>query len=131
MYTVQHAHAAVAKINNFFNVSLKRVELLKRIIQIRSGPNHKQKRARLITLCVTRFTERHLSVKLLRELLPFVVLAVEQLMTWQSLETKKKALKGEGWGPWGQIMENEFEYLTDRGGYGDHLAEKFLEKYCS
>ena len=93
--SVQHAHAAVAKINNFFNVSPKRVELLKRIIQIRSGPNHKQKRARLITLCVTRFTERHLSVKLLRELLPFVVLAVEQLMTWQSLETKKEALNIE------------------------------------
>ena len=37
-------------------------------------------------MCVTRFTERH------RELLPFVVLAVEQLMTWQSLETKNEAL---------------------------------------
>ena len=46
-------------------------------------------------MCVTRFTERHLSVKVLRELLPFVVLAVEQLMTWQSLETKKEALKIE------------------------------------
>ena len=92
---VQHAHAAVTKINNFFNVSPKRVELLKRIIQIISGPNDKQKRARLITLCVTRFTERHLSVKVLRELLPFVVLAVEQLMTWQSLETKIEALNIE------------------------------------
>ena len=70
-----------------FDVSPKRVELLKSIIQIKSGPNDKQKRARLITLCVTRFTERHLSVKVLRELLPFVVPAVEQLMTWQSLET--------------------------------------------
>ena len=46
-------------------------------------------------MCVTRFTERHLSVKVLRELLPFVVLAVEQLMTWQSLETKKEALNIE------------------------------------
>ena len=70
-------------------VRYKRVELLKRIIQ---GPNDKQKRARLITLCVTRFTERHLSVKVLRELLPFAVLAVKQLMTWRSLETKKGAL---------------------------------------
>ena len=93
--SVQHAHAAVAEENNFFNVSPKRVELLKRIIQIRSGPNDKQKRARLITLCGTQFTERHLSVKLLRELLPFEVLAVEQLMTWQSLETKKEALNIE------------------------------------
>ena len=46
-------------------------------------------------MCVTQFTERHLSVKVLRELLPFVVLAVEQLMTWQSLETKKEALNIE------------------------------------
>ena len=28
-------------------------------------------------------------------------------------------------------MENEFEYLVDRGGHGGHLAEKFLKKYCS
>ena len=40
-------------------------------------------------------------------------------------------LRGKGGVPGGQIMENEFEYLTDRGGYGDHLAEKFLKKYCS
>ena len=28
-------------------------------------------------------------------------------------------------------MENEFEYLSDRGGHGGHSAEKFLRKYCS
>ena len=40
--------------------------------------------------------------------------------------------KGAGGGvPWGQIMENEFEYLVYRGGHGGHLAEKFLKKYCS
>ena len=33
--------------------------------------------------------------------------------------------------PWGQIVENEFEYLVDRGGHGGHLAERFLKKYCS
>ena len=43
----------------------------------------------------------------------------------------KNRLRGKGGVPGGQIMENEFEYLTDRGGYGDHLAEKFLKKYCS
>ena len=41
-------------------------------------------------------------------------------------------LKGAGGGlPWGQIMENEFEYLVDRGGHGGYLAEKVLKKYCS
>ena len=34
-------------------------------------------------------------------------------------------LKGEGGVPWVQIMENEFEYLADRGDHGGHLAEKF------
>ena len=53
------------------------------------------KREQGLSPCVTRFTERYLSVKVLRELLPFVVLAVEQLMTWQSLETKKEALNIE------------------------------------
>ena len=28
-------------------------------------------------------------------------------------------------------MENEFEYLSDRGGHGGPLAEKFLKKCCS
>ena len=40
-------------------------------------------------------------------------------------------IKGAGGVPWGQIMENEFEYLVDRGGHGGHLAEKVLKKYCS
>ena len=41
-------------------------------------------------------------------------------------------LKGEGGGvPWVQIMENEFEYLADRGGHGGHLGEKFVKKYRS
>ena len=39
--------------------------------------------------------------------------------------------KGAGGVPLGQIMENEFEYLVDRGGHGGHLAETFLKKYCS
>ena len=38
-------------------------------------------------------------------------------------------LKGEGV-PWVQIMENEFEYLADRGGHGGHLGEKLAKKYC-
>ena len=40
-------------------------------------------------------------------------------------------LRGKGGVPWVQIMENEFEYLADRGGHGGHLGEKFGKKYCS
>ena len=39
-------------------------------------------------------------------------------------------IKGQGVS-WDQNMENEFEYLSDRGGHGGHLAEKFLKRYCS
>ena len=40
-------------------------------------------------------------------------------------------LRGKGGVPWVQIMENEFEYLADRGGHGGHLGENFGKKYCS
>ena len=40
-------------------------------------------------------------------------------------------LRGKGGVPWVQIMENEFEYLADRGGHGGHLGLKFVKKYCS
>ena len=39
-------------------------------------------------------------------------------------------LRGQGV-PWNHFMENEFEYLSDRGGHGGHSTEKFLKKYCS
>ena len=41
------------------------------------------------------------------------------------------SLRGKGGVPWVQIMENELEYLADRGGHGGHLGEKFVKKYCS
>ena len=40
-------------------------------------------------------------------------------------------LRGKGGVPWVQIMENEFEYLADRGRHGSHLGEKFVKKCCS
>ena len=40
-------------------------------------------------------------------------------------------LRGKGGVPWVQIMENELEYLADRGGHGGHLGEQFVKKYCS
>ena len=40
------------------------------------------------------------------------------------------SLRGRG-GTFGSNQGNEFEYLSDRGGHGGHLAEKFLKKCCS
>ena len=44
---------------------------------------------------------------------------------------KYNCLRGKGGVPWVQIMENELEYLDDRGGHGGHLGEKFVKKNCS
>ena len=53
-------------------------------------------------------------------------------LTSKPIEEHDFILKGEGGGvPWVQIMENELEYLDDRGGHGGHLGEKFVKKYCS
>ena len=34
-------------------------------------------------------------------------------------------------GSWGQIMENEFECLTDRRGLGGHFSEEFVKQNYS
>ena len=41
---------------------------------------------------------------------------------WKALTRGWCGKGGRGGVPWGQIMENEFEYLVDRGGHGGHLA---------
>ena len=51
----------------------------------------------------------------------------------QTVNTSKTAImvfNGAGGVPWDHIMENEFEYLSDRVAHGGHLAEKFSKKYC-
>ena len=50
---------------------------------------------------------------------------------FEKICTSYDLLRGKGGVPWVQIMENEFEYLADRGGHGGHLGEKFVKKYCS
>ena len=39
--------------------------------------------------------------------------------------------RGERDTPWDQVIENEFEYLSDRGVHGFYLAEKFSKKYLT
>ena len=47
-----------------------------------------------------------------------------------NVQTLRVLLRGKGGVPWVQIMENEFEYLADKGDHDSHLAEKLLKKYC-
>ena len=37
-------------------------------------------------------------------------------------------LRGQGGVPWGKIMENEFECLTDGRGLGGYFSEEFVPK---
>ena len=60
--------------------------------------------------------------------------ALDMQLTQRPLVCLLYVVKGEGGRggvPWVQIMENEFEYLADRGSHGSHLGEKFVKKYCS
>ena len=59
----------------------------------------------------------------------FVVLACT-IFTLYRFPVGNACLRGKGV-PWVQIMENEFEYLADRGGHGGHSGKKFVKKYCS
>ena len=48
---------------------------------------------------------------------------------WLETKISPWALKGAGGGvPWGKIMENEFEGLTDGRGLGGYFSEEFVPK---
>ena len=49
------------------------------------------KRQQLVSLCQTRFVERHEAVLVARQLLPAVVKSLEDMVTWDSLDTRKNA----------------------------------------
>ena len=51
----------------------------------------KNSKTHLVTLCSTRFVERHTAVVCLRSLLPYVLQALDEIKTWQSNEVRKNA----------------------------------------
>ena len=90
--TVQHAHASVSALITFFTSSPKRVDHLKKVIR-EHAPN--AQKTHLITLCTTRFVERHEAILVVRDLLPCLLKSIEDMKCWKATETKTGALKQE------------------------------------
>ena len=60
--------------------------------QDKSATEHKSsKRSRLVTLCKTRFIERHKAIITAVELLPYVVKSCETMMQWSHRDTRNAA----------------------------------------
>ncbi len=86
---IQHAQVIVRDVSACFRSSAKRTELLKTCIQ-KSNDTRISKKV-LTTLCETRFIERHTTVVTLRQLLRFVVEALELMKTWRTEDARKTA----------------------------------------
>ena len=86
---IQHAQVIVRDVLACFRSSAKRTELLKTCIQ--KADDTRISKKVLTTLCETRFIERHTTVVTLRQLLRFVVEALELMKTWRTEDARKTA----------------------------------------
>lgn len=87
--SVRHAQEIVKEAVSFFRSSAKRSGLLKKCIE--KCEDTRISKSHLMTMCTTRFIERHTSVVCFRSLLRFIVESLSQMTTWQSSEARKKA----------------------------------------
>ena len=85
---IRHCMDDIKDINNFFKHA-KRNSYLQAVIA-RESIEELQRR-QLVTLCETRFVERHESVLVVRQLLPYIVVCLEEMLAWDSLDTRKDA----------------------------------------
>jgi poly(A) polymerase Pap1 len=72
----------------FFKYAKRNNHLTEVVKQLQSREEnedvHEIKRQQLVSLCQTRFVERHEAVLVARQLLPFVVKSLEDMVTWNS-----------------------------------------------
>ncbi len=86
---IEHAHDVIRQTVAFFKSSAKRTELRKACID--AEDDHRISKTHLLSLCTTRFTERHTSVLCFRSLLKYTVKALYLMTEWQSPETRRTA----------------------------------------
>jgi len=86
---VQHCLNKIQEMVSFFKYAKRNSHLVKVIKQSSQGSNKDAEH--LVSLCQTRFAERHKAVLVTRQLLPSVVKALEDMVMWDSLETRKNA----------------------------------------
>ena len=85
---IRHCMDDIKDINDFFRYA-KRNSYLQSVIARESSEDFL--RRQLVSLCETRFVERHESVFVMRQLLPFIAVCLNEMLTWDSPETRKNA----------------------------------------
>ena len=85
---LRHCSDGIQETVSFFNYSAKRVLCLDKVVKLRAP---KSKRTKLVTLCSARFVEPHTAVLVFRELLSFIVEALQGMSAWESSDTRKNA----------------------------------------
>lgn len=92
--SIKHMMGVIGTIASFFSASAKRADKLKSIIEseISNSESNKQRKAKLKTLCETRWVERHDSLMTFKELYVFILNALEELQHDTNTETSSKAL---------------------------------------
>lgn len=84
--TIRNAHDIMAVVINHFNSSAKRVSLLKKHADDNECDN-----INLLTLCTTRFVERHTAVSRFWKCLPTIVSALHEMVKWTDREASSKS----------------------------------------
>ena len=83
--SIRNAHDVMSVVINHFNCSAKRVALLQR-----HGEENNNCNANLVTLCTTRFVERHTAVSRFWKCLPIIVSALQEMERWTDREASAK-----------------------------------------
>ena len=89
MPAIRNAQDIIKQIVTCFKSSSKRTSLLKSII--RNEHDTRISKKHLISLCITRFVERHTAVQAFRSLLLYIVDAIQQMTQWHSYESRNTA----------------------------------------
>ena len=86
---IRNAHDTIKQVVTCFKSSSKRTLLFKSII--RNEHDTRISKKHLISLCTTRFVERHTAVQAFRSLLLYIVDALPQMTQWHSYESQNTA----------------------------------------
>jgi len=87
---IRHCFDCIQETVSFFRFSAKRTLCLENVIK-HVAPE--SRRVRLVSVCSTRFIERHTAVLVFSEMMPYVVEALHGMTRWNSTDTRRTALQ--------------------------------------
>lgn len=88
---IKNAMGIVASVSTFLSGSAKRVNMMNEIIDEQEAISE-TKRRKLKSLCATRWVERHDTLITFKDLLPVIVIALQQLENDKDNETSRNAM---------------------------------------